>query len=453
MRIDIIEDDPFFNRIIEQVVKQNGDHEVKVHFNGESFLNQQPSSVEVVTLDLGLPDISGTELMTKIKSINPETEIIVISGQDNLPLAVKLLKQGAYDYITKDENIKDRLLHTLKKIEHHNSLKQELAQLKNEVSDRYEFRQSIIGNSYAIKNTFTLIEKAIKVPNINISLHGETGTGKELTAKTIHYNSSRKNNPFVTLNVSSHIKDQLRSVLLGVEKGTFTDALMTTKGKIEEAGDGTLFIDEITDLDSEMQLLFLNILQEKKFTRIGGTEEIPVKCRFISATSSDLLQEVREKRFREDLYYHLIGLPITTPPLRERGKDIILLADYFLDKFCRENNLAPINLTPGAKKKLLTHNFPGNIRELKSITELAAVLSNTGSIREEHIVFSYSESTPELLHEELTLKEYNERIIMHFLDKYNNVMVVADKLKIGKSTIYNLLKQHSATSLKNGKPI
>lgn len=441
MRVDIIEDDPVFNKIIERVIRSSNSYETAVHFNGKSFLKQLSPSTNVVTLDLGLPDISGTDLMKQIKAFNPEVEIIVISGQDNIPIAVKLLKEGAYDYITKDENIRERLLHTLKKIEQNYHLKQELAQLKTEMSDKYEFRQTILGNSPAIKNIFTLIEKAIKVPNINISLHGETGTGKELTAKTIHYNSPRKNHPFVILSAGALTGKNIETTLFGAEKGAFSDSLMTTKGKIEKAGAGTLFIDEITDFDADIQLSLLNVLQSKKMKRIGGSDDIPVNCRIITATAYDLLQAVREKKFREDLYYLLVGLPISVPPLRDRGKDIVILGSNFLKTFCRENHLPPMKLSSGAKKKLLSHDYPGNIRELKAIIELAAVLSNSLILEERHIVFNHSEPTPEILHEELTLKEYNERIILYFLKKYNNVVEVAEKLKIGKSTIYNLLKK------------
>ncbi len=441
MKVDVIEDDRVFSQMISHILQQSGDYRVNIHATGKSFLAQLSFSTEVVTLDLGLPDIKGTELMQRIKSFNPEIEIIVISGQDNLPQAVKLLKEGAFDYITKDENIRERLRHTLQKIRHNKTLKDELEQLKSKISGQYEFRESIIGNSPAIQDTFKLIEKAIKVPNINISLHGETGTGKELIAKTIHYNSPRKLNPFVTVSLTAVPPDQAENTLFGIEKGAFPDALMTIPGKIEEAGEGTLFLDEIGDLDPDLQLSLLETVQTKKIKRIGGEEEIPVKCRIISATNHDLLSLVREKKFREDLYYHLVGLPIPIPPLRERGKDIIILADHFLKIFCSENNLSSLKISSSAKKKLLSHQYPGNIRELKAIVELGAVLSNDDHINENHIVFNHSHNPPEILKEELTLKEYTERIILHFLKKYNNVVEVAEKLDIGKSTIYNLLKK------------
>jgi len=441
MRVDIIEDDAVFSRMIEHILKQTDLCESRVYHDGRSFLKQLSPQTDVVTLDLGLPDISGTGLMKKIKNFNPEIEIIIISGQDNISLAVQLLKEGAFDYITKDENIKERLLHTLKKIRSNQDLRQQVAQLKNEVSDKYPFHDTLLGTSSALKSTFSLIEKATKVPNINVSILGEPGTGKELVAKTIHYNSTRKNHPLLKVNVTAMSKEQLKVSLFGIEKGAFPDALMTTKGKFEEAGEGTLLLDEVTDFDADMQIALLNVFQERKIRRIGSNEERDVKCRVITITSYDLLQAVKEKKFREDLYYQLVGLPITMPPLRERGKDVIILGDFFLESFCQKNNLPSMNLSSGAKKKLLSHDYPGNIRELKAIIELGAVLANSPVLEERHIVFNHSDSTPEFLHEELTMKEYNDRIILYFMRKYNNVMEVAKRLGIGKSTIYNLLKK------------
>jgi two-component system response regulator AtoC len=440
MRVDIIEDDPVFSKMIEHILNK-GDHcETRVFPDGKSILTQLSPKTDVVTLDLGLPDVSGTELMKKIKAFNPEIEIIIISGQDNITLAVQLLKEGAYDYITKDENIKERLIHTIGKIRSNQNLKDQLHKLKGEVSNKYNFHDTLLGSSSALKSSFTLIEKAIKVPNINISIFGETGTGKELAAKIIHYNSTRKNQPFVKVSATALSKEQLKTALFGIEKGAFSDALMTTKGKFEEAGEGTLLLDEVTDFDADMQIALLNIFQERRVRRIGSNEEQLVKCRIITTTSSDLLQSVREKTLREDLYYHLVGLPISLPPLRERGKDMIILGDYFLQSFCLKNNLPPMILSSGAKKKLISHDYPGNIRELKAIIELGAVLTNDNILQERHIVFNHTEPTPGFFHEELTLKEYNERIILYFMKKYNSVMEVAERLNIGKSTIYNLLK-------------
>ncbi len=443
MKVDIIEDDPVFSRMIDYILKECDHCDTEVHPDGESFLRQLSPNTTLVTLDLGLPDISGMELMKKIKAFDQDIEIIIISGQDDISLAVQLLKEGAYDYITKDENIKERLKHAVKKVRSNLDLRKQLDRLKSEISDKYQFHDTLLGNSSALKSSFTLIEKATRVPNINVSITGETGTGKDLVAKTIHYNSARKNQPFIKVSASALTGQQLKATLFGIEKGAFADALMTTKGKFEEAGEGTLLLDEVTDFDADMQIALLNVFQERKIRRIGSSEEQLINCRIITTTSCDLLQAVKEKKFREDLYYHLVGLPISMPPLRERGKDIVILADFFLQSFCLKNNLPPMILSSGAKKKLLSHDYPGNIRELKAIIELGAVLTNDRTLQERHIVFNHSEPTPELFHEELTLKEYNERIILYFMKKYNNVMEVAQRLDIGKSTIYNLLKKKS----------
>lgn len=447
MRIHVIEDDKVFNKLIEHTLKIKHDYEVYTYFNGTDFMKNLSYKPDIVTLDLGLPDYTGTDLLRKIKRYNPDIEVIVISGQDDISIAVQLLKQGAYDYITKDENIKDRLLHSIHNIQTQHSLKNQLSQLKNEVTNKYHFNHAIIGESQAIKGVFALIEKAIKVPNINVSIYGETGTGKELIAKTIHYNSLRQYNPFIAVNMGAIPRELVESELFGHEKGAFTGALTTKKGKFEEAIDGTVFLDEIGEMDFDLQVKLLRVLQEREITRVGGNTTIKINTRIITATNKDLAEEVRKGNFREDLYYRLLGLPIQLPPLKERNNDILLLSQHFLEIFCKENNLDNLTLTQKAKKKLLSYSFPGNVRELKAITELGAVLSNTSEIDEEHILFNNTNNEMALLTQELTLKEYNEKIIMHYLKKHNNnVMQVAKILDIGKSTIYNYLKKEKIVS-------
>ncbi|MFO8001302.1 MAG: sigma 54-interacting transcriptional regulator [Marinilabilia sp.] len=304
-------------------------------------------------------------------------------------------------------------------------------------------REDILGDSHPVRSTLNLIERAIKVPNMNVSLHGEPGTGKKLVAKTIHENSPRREHPFISININAIAENELETVLFGTEQGAFPEALMTTKGKLKEAGEGTLFIDEVSDIAPEQQISLLAMLQGKKPKEGGDQDAFPVGCRIITATNGDLLQAVRNNTFREDLYYHLVGLPITLPPLRERGEDILLLANHFLNVFCRTNNLPQMHLSPQAEEKLLRHTYPGNIRELKAIVELGAVLSNDNTIHECQIVFDHLSFRPVVLDRELTLKEYNEQIILHFMKKYHSVKEVASRLDIGKSTIYNLLKKHN----------
>ncbi|MBS2097779.1 sigma-54-dependent transcriptional regulator [Carboxylicivirga linearis] len=446
MRINVIEDDKVFNKLIEHTLKLNPDYEVQSYFNGKDFIRNLSDNPDVVTLDLGLPDYTGNEILKKIKRFNPEIDVIVISGQDDISTAVQLLKEGAYDYITKDENIKERLLHSIQNIKKNKNLKNEISQLKTEIGNKYEYRNAIIGDSPAIKAVFALIDKAIKVPNINVSVYGETGTGKELIAKTIHYNSPRKDSPFIAVNMGAIPKELIESELFGHEKGAFTGAITAKKGKFEEADGGTIFLDEIGEMDLNLQVKLLRVLQEREITRVGGNAVIKINTRIITATNRDLAEEVREGNFREDLYYRLLGLPIHLPPLKDRRNDTIMLTQHFLNTFCKDNGLDKLELTSAAKKKILSHRFPGNVRELKAVVELGAVMTNSNIIDEEHIMFNSTQSEEDIFNEEMTLKEYTERIIRHYLKKYNNnVLQVADKLDMGKSTIYNLLKKDKET--------
>ncbi|WP_430812761.1 MULTISPECIES: sigma-54-dependent transcriptional regulator [unclassified Carboxylicivirga] len=448
MRINIIEDDRVFNKLIEHTLRLNPDYEVTAYFNGKDFIKNLAGDPDVVTLDLGLPDYTGNEILRKIKKYNSDIEVIVISGQDDISTAVQLLKEGAYDYITKDENIKERLLHAINNIKTNKSLKHEITQLKSAIAHKYDYKNAIIGDSPAIKAVYALIDKAVNVPNINVSVYGETGTGKELVAKTIHYNSSRKDKPFIAVNMGAIPRELIESELFGHEKGAFTGAINTKKGKFEEADGGTVFLDEIGEMDFNLQVKLLRVLQEREITRVGGNAVIKINTRIITATNKDLAEESRKGNFREDLYYRLLGLPIHLPALKDRNKDVLLLSAFFLRTFCKENNMKQIALTPGAKKKLLGYHFPGNVRELKAIVELGAVLTNDDIIDEEHIIYNSTQGEMEMFGREMTLKEYTESIIRHFLKKYNNnVLKVAAKLDIGKSTIYNLLKRDKEAEL------
>lgn len=442
MKIHVVEDDRVFNRLIERSLSLNPDFVIDTFFDGESFIKHLPDNPDVVTLDLGLPDHTGEEILQQIKKFNPDIEVIIISGQDSITTAVNLLKLGAYDYITKDENIKDRLLNSVNNIRKKKKLLEEISQLKSEIANKYNFGNSIIGDSPVMKEVFALLQKAVKVPNINVSIYGETGTGKELVAKTIHYNSIRKNKPFIAVNMGAIPRDLIESELFGHEKGAFTGAIMTKKGKFEEAEGGTIFLDEIGEMDINLQVKLLRVLQEREITRVGSNEVIKVNTRIITATNKDLIDEVKKGNFREDLYYRLLGLPIHLPPLKDRQNDIITLSQFFLNSFCEDNKLDAMVFTSRAKKKLMSYNFPGNVRELKAIVELSAVMASDRQIDEENIMLNSSNSELDILAEEMTLKEYTERIIRHYLrQNNNNVLKVAKKLDIGKSTIYNLIKR------------
>lgn len=447
VKIFVVEDDPAYTKFLKYVLGLNPDYEVEFFTTGKECLNNLHKNPAVVTLDYSLPDMPGEKVLSQIRAHDPNINVIIISAQEKIGTAVDLLKLGAYDYITKDHETKDRVLNSINNARNKSSLIKEIDYLKKEISEKYEFEKSIIGTSVAIKKIFSLLEKACST-NISVSISGETGTGKELVAKAIHYNSKRKNKPFVAVNIAAIPRDLIESELFGHEKGAFTGAITRRIGKFEEAEGGTIFLDEIGEMDPNLQAKLLRVLQEKEITRIGGNQVIKLDVRVLAATHKDLTEEVKEARFREDLYYRLLGLPIQLPPLRERGNDVILIAKFFLDNFTKENQMPKFKISQDAQQKLLQYPFPGNIRELKSVIELAAVMATEQEIKPQDISFNNSTRIESFLHQEMPMEEYMYRIIRHFLNKYdNNVLEVAKKLNIGKSSLYRYLKEMESAGI------
>lgn len=445
LKIFIVEDDEWYSEFLLYHLSLNPDFEVKKFTTAKSFLAALGENPQIVTLDYSLPDMNGAEVLKKIKDYNTEIQVIAISGQEDVDTAIGLLKQGACDYIVKNEDARNRLLSVVNNIRQNIELRQEIHQLKEEIGRKYDYNKTIVGKSQAITKAFALIEKACK-SKITVSITGETGTGKELAAKAIHYGSSRKNKPFVAVNMSAIPKDLIESELFGYEKGAFTGAQLRRIGKFEEANKGTLFLDEIGEMDINLQAKILRVLQEREFSRIGSNQVIAIDVRVIVATHKNLQEEVQKGAFREDLYYRLLGLPIHLPPLRSRDLDIIIIAKHFIEEYIKENKTERLSLSPGAQKKLLDYIWPGNIRELKAVIELACVMSDSENIEEDNIIFSSTKSMSDLLSKEMTLKEYTRNIVQTYLDKYEgNVLLVAEKLDIGKSTIYRMLQNDEVT--------
>jgi two-component system response regulator AtoC len=426
--------------MLQHYLSLNPDYEVKRFESSREFFDRLHEKPDVVTLDYSMPDMDGSEVLKKIRDVHPDIQVIIISGQEDVGTAISLLKNGAFDYIVKDDDTKDRIWNSILHLKEINGLRQEVEQLKEQVGKKYDYSKFLIGNSPAMEKVFSLIEKASRT-NITVSITGETGTGKEMVAKAIHYNSEKSKKPFVPVNVAAIPKDLIESELFGHEKGAFTGAVTRRIGKFEEAHNGTLFLDEIGELDINLQAKLLRVLQEREITRIGGNEIIPINVRIIVATHKNMQEEVQNKNFREDLYYRLIGLPIQLPGLRERGNDIIILAKNFMDSFCKDNNTEKKTLTQEAQQKLLSCPFQGNVRELKSVMELAVVMADGENILPEHITINSTASINELMSKERTLKEYELQIIQHFLDRYEkDVLLVAKKLDVGKSTIYRMIQ-------------
>lgn len=441
LKIVIVEDDPFFGEILKRHLSLNPEYTVNVYKTGAECLANLYTKPDIISIDFGLPDMKGDELLEKIRERNKTIPVIVISGQENVSVAVNFLKAGAKDYIVKDDHAKERLWNSIIKIRENLELKKEVEELKVQLEQKYSFEKSIIGQSKTLKETFALIEKAIQ-SNINVSVSGETGTGKEVVAKAIHYNSERKKKNFIAVNMAAIPSELVESELFGYEKGAFTGAAARRIGRFEEANGGTLFLDEIAELDLNVQSKILRVLQEREIIRVGGSETIKINVRLITATHKNLAEEVKKGNFREDLFYRIIGLPIDLPPLRDRGNDVLLLAKHFADAFVSENKLGALIISPAAREKLMQYNYPGNIRELKSIIELACVMCNGKEISENDIRFNSLKSAEVFTTNEKTLRQYTNDIITFFLKKYNNdVIEVAKRLDVGKSTIYNLIQR------------
>jgi two-component system, NtrC family, response regulator AtoC len=440
-KVFVVEDDPFFSRMIRHKLSMDPELDVQVFENGASFLRHLSEFPSVITLDHSLPDYSGLDLMKKVREKCPSAQCIILSGQDNMQTTIEFMREGAYDYLVKDNNALDKLWMLVHKAIERSDLHEEVHALQEELNAKYSFGEYIKGSSAPMQRVFSLLEKTLTT-SINVTVIGETGTGKELVAKSIHYNSPRKKKPFIAVNVAAIPKELIESEMFGFEKGAFTGADQSRIGKFEEANGGTLFLDEIGEMDLSMQAKLLRVLQEREVVRIGSNKSLPVDIRIIAATHRDLLAEVRAGRFREDLFYRLLGITIELPPLRERENDIVMLAKVFADDFCTINKIRKKRISADAKRKLESYSYPGNVRELKALIEIACVMSEGDEIMAHDVQFHQSNVDDDILSMEMSLDEYNARIIRKYLGKYNNnVVKVAEKLQIGKSTIYRMIKE------------
>lgn len=438
-KIIVAEDDKWYSDFLSYQLGLIPEYQVEIVQSGEDLRKRLYTLPDVITLDYNLPDSDGLSLLKLIKQESPQTDVLIISGQEDLATAVELFREGAYDYIMKDVDTKERLWHILAKIREQKQLRDKVEELQNEVGKKYKFEKFLIGKSPNFTKLFRLLEKAAN-SKINVSITGETGTGKEVVAKAIHYNSDAHKNQFVAVNISAIPEGLIESELFGHEKGAFTGASARRIGKFEEANGGTLFIDEVGELDLASQVKLLRVLQEREIQRVGGNKTIPISCRIICATHKDLQSEVENGNFRQDLFYRLVGLPIKLPSLRERKEDILILSKHFLSE--STTTTGDIEISEDAKLKLLNHSYPGNVRELKSIIELAAVMCEDNEIQSKDITFMGGNSLSSILLEEMTLKEMNRKIILQCLDEMDqNIPAVAARLDIGKSSIYRLLKE------------
>lgn len=441
LKVFIAEDDPWYGSILLQHLTLNPDFIATLYTTGRELLSNLHLLPDIVCVDFRMPDLNGKDIVKSIRAENEDLPIIIISGQEEISVAVELLKAGASDYIVKNEYTREYLWRSLFQIRQNLELKKEVDQLRYQLGETFYIGHGIQGQSEEIKRTFKPLQKAID-SNVNVLLSGETGTGKEVYAKAIHFNGARKKKPYVAVNMGAIPAELAESDLFGHEKGAFTGAIETKLGKFEAAQGGTLFLDEIGELNLSMQGKLLRVLQEREIVRVGGIKPLKVDIRLICATNKNLTEEVKKGNFREDLFYRIIGLPIVLPPLRDRGNDILILAKFFLDDFNRSVGSDVSSLSEGAKEKLKKHNWPGNVRELKSVIELACVMAESNVITADDLSFHHSASEVDFLNKPKTLKDYEIEVISRYMKKYNNdVVFVSQQLAISKTKIYDLLKK------------
>lgn len=447
MVVFCIEDDPVYGKLLNHRLSLDPEFEVTIFKTASELLTALPHQPDIITMDVNLPGIGGVELLEKIREKLPKVIVLAISGQEDVKVAASLFRLGLYDYIVKDENTLDRLWNVIHNAASIISLNKEVEVLREEVESKYDLNSDLRGASTEMQNVMDRIKKSLN-SDINVVVTGETGTGKELVAKTIHFNSKRKKGPFVAVNVAAIPNELIESELFGHEKGAFTGAHQQRIGKFEEARGGTLLLDEIGEMDITVQAKILRALQEMEINRVGGNKIIKLDFRLIIATHRDLIREVREGNFREDLYYRLMGLSISIPPLRDRNKDVIILANYFGEQFAKKNNLPIKKISKEAIRVLMNYPFPGNIRELRAIMETAIVVGEGEGIEAEDLHIRSNHEIDVSFKSGYTLEDYTNAVIQKTLEENNNnVIKTASKLDIGKSTIYRLIKEGKINNL------
>mgnify|MGYP000594333264 CR=1 FL=1 len=373
-KVFVVEDDEWYSEFLKYSIELIPEFEAEVFRSGKDVLAHLHEQPAVITLDFNLPDTDGMSLLRKIKSFNKDIQVLMISKQEKIETALELLREGAYDYLTKSDDLRDKLINTLQHLFRERSLQNRISHLEQEVTNKFDAHKNIIGNSDVMKRIFMMIDKAAQ-SNIIVSITGETGTGKEEVAKAIHYNSSFSKGPFVAVNMAAIPKELAESELFGHEKGSFTSAIKQRIGKFEQANNGTLFLDEIGDMSLTAQAKVLRALQEGKITRVGADKEIAVDVRVIAATNKDLMKETEAKNFRLDLYHRLSVILIHVPSLNNRKDDIPLLVDKFLVDIAEDYGQAKKAIDKKAIEALQNHNWTGNIRELRNVVERLVILS------------------------------------------------------------------------------
>ena len=373
-RILVADDEESMRWVLSKALKRKG-FSVDLAIDGRQALSMiQDGSYDLAILDIKMPGINGLDLLDKIREQKKDLLVVIMTAEASMKNAVEAMKRGAYDYITKPFDL-DVIDAIIEKVGRARDVAGQVSMLKQELKERYQVEKNIIGNSPAMREVYKTIGK-VAVSDVTVLVQGESGTGKELVARAVHFNSGRLGKPFVAINCAAIPKELLESELFGSEKGSFTGSVERKLGKFEQANQGTLFLDEIGDMPLDLQAKILRVLQEREVTRTGGNQSIPVDVRIVAATNQELMEKVRLKEFREDLFYRLNVVPINLVPLRERREDIPLLVQYFLNRVCVEMDVPLKQCSDEAIALLSGYSWPGNVRELENAIKRAVILSS-----------------------------------------------------------------------------
>ncbi|MDX9715152.1 MAG: PEP-CTERM-box response regulator transcription factor [Dissulfurispiraceae bacterium] len=408
------------------------------------------SPAGIVLLDLGLPPDpdgvnEGFRCLERMTALSPASKIIVVTGRNEREHALRAIQSGAYDFYQKPIDLKELKI-IISRAAHLNRLEAENRQLMIAASERRDGMSGMIGSCSAMQGVFETIRK-IASSDVPVLIIGESGTGKELVAKAIHENSSRHQKSFVAINCGAIPENLLEAELFGYEKGAYTGAAAQTQGKVEYAHEGTLFLDEIAELTMPLQVKLLRFLQEKTIQRVGGRKDIEVNARIVAATNADIKKSIAENRFREDLYYRLGVITVSLPPLRERGDDVMMLANFFLNKFSQDANKKIKGFGADAVNCIKNYDWPGNVRELENKVQRAVLLSDSKQVSFDDLGLSTNSSSPDMPGCSLTLKEAKERLERQMLlaaqkRHGGNMTRISDELGVSRTTLYDIIKRH-----------
>ncbi|HMN24029.1 MAG: sigma-54-dependent Fis family transcriptional regulator [Ignavibacteriaceae bacterium] len=421
---------------------EDDNYEVDTAEDGETALQKyEKDKYDLLLVDMKMPGMSGLDLLSKIKEIDKDALIILITAFASVPTAITALKNGAFDYVTKPVD-PDELAHLVNKALEQRALKIENIQLKENIDEIIK-PDNLIGESFQMKKVYELVQ-SVAGTDTTIIIRGESGTGKELVAKAVHINSSRKYFPIITVNCGALAESLLESELFGHEKGSFTGAQFKRKGKFEMADRGTIFLDEIGSISIKMQIELLRVIEKKQFHRVGGNELIKSDFRVITATNEPLEELVKAGKFREDLYYRLNVFTIVIPPLRERRDDIPLLVNFFIKKFSTAMNKKIKTVSKDALDFLMNHNWPGNVRELENAIERAMVVGKTNSISVDDLPFHLSSNNLALNGDVKSLSAMERKFILNALNENGwNISKTAQILEIDRVTLYNKISKYN----------